>query len=182
MLLKHSLCGRSPFYPLLLLMKGCIALLLMTLYGSLAMAQDVYPMYYPADCETGEWGYVDADSNWVIRPQYSMLLYETNGGMYPVRLGSKWGFVGVSGEPLTDIVYDAVAYESDYQRACYAVNYAAVRKNGKWAFIDVQGKWVTEFKYDGVLLHRGRYEIRIKENGNTRHGHLDNEGNEVWDD
>ena len=73
------------------------------------LAQEVYPMYYPCRCETGEWGYVDKDNEWAIRPIYDAVLYETNGGMYPVSVGGKWGYVGVSGEPLTDVAYDGFA-------------------------------------------------------------------------
>ena len=125
--------------------------------------QEIYPMYYPCRCETGEWGYVNAQNEWTIRPDYQAVLYETNGGMYPVSRDGKWGFVGVSGEPLTEIHYDAAICEIDYRKYKYGANLAALRKKGKWAFIDVQGVFVTEFKYDEVLIMNGKYIIRKKE-------------------
>lgn len=161
-------------------MKRFILPLLMLLSCAVA-AQESYPFYYPCRCETGEWGYVDKNNEWTIRPQYTALLYETNGGMYPVSLNGKWGFVGVSGEPLTDIVYDAVVCEIDYRKNHYPVNFAAVRRKGKWAFINVQGLLVTEFKYDEALILNGKYVIRMRDkNGKMKTGCLDKEGHEVW--
>lgn len=145
-------------------------------------AQEAYPMYYPCRCETGEWGYVDKDNEWAIRPMYDAVLYETNGGMYPVSVGGKWGFVGVSGEPLTDVTYDAAVCEIDYGKDGYAVNYAALRSKGKWAFIDVQGKFVTDFKYDEVLILNGKYIIRMRNGKKMRSGYLGTDGKEVWND
>lgn len=145
-------------------------------------AQEAYPMYYPCRCETGEWGYVDKDNEWAIRPMYDAVLYETNGGMYPVSVGGKWGFVGVSGEPLTDVTYDAAVCEIDYDKDGYAVNYAALRSKGKWAFIDVQGKFVTDFKYDEVLILNGKYIIRMRNGKKMRSGYLGTDGKEVWND
>lgn len=145
-------------------------------------AQETYPMYYPCRCETGEWGYVDKDNEWAIQPTYDAVLYETNGGMYPVSVGGKWGFVGVSGEPLTDVAYDAAVCEIDYDKDGYKVNYAALRSKGKWAFIDVQGKFVTDFKYDEVLILNGKYIIRVRNGKKMRSGYLDADGKEVWND
>lgn len=157
-------------------------MLLVGLWSSVLQAQEAYPCYYPCRCETGEWGYVDAENEWTIRPQYTAVLYETNGGMYPVSLNGKWGFVGVSGEPLTDVIYDAALCEIDYTKNHYETNFAALRRKGKWAFIDVQGKFVTDFKYDEVLILNGKYIIRVKEGkGKLRTGYLDKHGNEVWD-
>ncbi|MBQ9473545.1 MAG: WG repeat-containing protein [Bacteroidales bacterium] len=161
-----------------------ITILLVALLSlSFAKGQEVYPMYYPCQAEeTGEWGYVDKDGEWAITPMYGPLRYETNGGMYPVSRAGKWGFVGVSGEPLTDIVYDGVAYEIDYQKYKYPATYAAIRLKGKWAFINVQGIKVTDFKYDEVLIYNGKYVIRIKDkNGHIKSGYLLKDGVEVWD-
>lgn len=156
-------------------------LLIMAGFVSLQAQKEVYPMYYPCRCETGEWGYVDKDNEWTIRPKYSALLYETNGGMYPVSLHGKWGFVGPSGEQLTDIVYDAALCEINYTKGGYPVNFAALRRKGKWAFVNVQGVFVTEFKYDEVLIMNGKYVIRSKgTNGKMRTGYLDKNGKEVW--
>ncbi len=143
-------------------------------------AQQVYPMYYPCRCETGEWGYVDKDGEWAIRPQYDAVLYETNGGMYPVSIKGKWGLVGVSGEPLTDIVYDAAVCEIDYAKNHYKANYAALRRKGKWAFVDIQGVFVTEFKYDEVLILNGKYIIRVRDGKKMRSGYLTADGKEEW--
>lgn len=148
---------------------------------TLNSAKAQYPMYYPCQCETGEWGYVDNEGEWVIRPMYDAVLYETNGGMYPVSIDGKWGFVGVSGEPLTDIIYDAAICEIDYPKNNHTAYFAALRKKGKWAFIDIQGKFVTEFVYDEVLIMGGKYIIRIREKGKMRTGHLNDDGEEVWD-
>lgn len=146
-------------------------------------AQEIYPMYYPCQAEeTGEWGYVDKDNNWTITPRYGALRYETNGGMYPVSKNGKWGYVGVSGEPLTDIIYDGVAYEIDYQKYPYPATYAALRLKGKWGFINVQGVMVTEFKYDEVLIYNGKYVIRCKQpGGGIKTGYLEKDGVEVWE-
>lgn len=163
--------------------KIVLSALLLTL-GLNAMAQkkEAYPFYYPCRAEEdGQWGYVDEQNDWVVSPRYDALLYETNGGMYPVSKNGKWGFVGVSGEMLTDIKFDAVVCEIDYQKAGYPVNFAAVRLRGKWAFINVQGRFVTGFNYDEVLIMNGKYIIRQKtESGKMRTGHLDRDGKEVW--
>lgn len=145
-------------------------------------AQETYPMYFPCRCETGEWGYIDKDDEWVITPKYDAVLYETNGGMYPVSVGGKWGFVGISGEPLTDIIYDAAICEIDYCKNNYKVYYAALRSKGKWAFIDVQGKFITEFKYDEVLILGGKYIIRIRDGKKMRSGYLSDDGKEIWNE
>lgn len=137
-------------------------------------------MYYPCRCETGEWGYVDKDNEWTIRPMYDAVLYETNGGMYAVSVGGKWGFVGVSGEQLTDVIYDAAICEIDYTKGDYGANFAALRRKGKWAFVDVQGKFVTEFKYDEVLIMNGKYIIRMRNGKKMRSGYLAADGTEEW--
>ncbi len=143
-----------------------------------------YPDYYPCQNEeSGLWGYVDKNNEWAIRPLYDATLYETNGGMYPVQRGGKWGFVGVTGAPLTDIIYDAVQCEIDYQKAGHRVNLAAVRRQGKWAFIDVQGRTVTPFKYDEVLIMNGQYIIRMKDPNHKekmRSGILNADLTESW--
>ncbi len=163
--------------------KTTLPLLAALLFGiASASAQEVYPMYFPCSCETGEWGYVDSHDNWVIRPVYDAVLYETNGGMYPVSNNGKWGFVGVSGEPLTEIIYDAAVCEIDYQKHHYGVYYAALRRKGKWAFIDVQGTFVTDFVYDEVLIINGKYIIRKREGKKMHHGYIDYNGKEVWND
>lgn len=113
---------------------------------------------------------------------YDAVLYETNGGMYPVSIGGKWGFVGTSGESLTDVIYEAAVCEIDYTKNNYTVNYAALRRKGKWAFIDVQGKFVTDFKYDEVLIMNGKYIIRVREGKRMRSGYLTEDGKEVWKD
>lgn len=143
-----------------------------------------YPDYYPSQSEEdGRWGYVDVDNEWTIQPNYDGVLYETNGGMYAVQLKGKWGLVGVSGEPLTDVIYDAAICEIDYKKAGYKANFAALRRRGKWAFVDVQGHFVTNFKYDEVLIMNGKYIIRIKEANSKkmRSGELLPDGTEHWD-
>ena len=97
-------------------------------------------------------------------------------------MNGKWGFVGVSGEQLTDIKFDAVVCEIDYQKYHYPAIFAAVRLRGKWAFINVQGLFVTGFRYDEVLIMNGKYIIRQKDdNGKMRTGHLNADGKEVWE-
>lgn len=158
--------------------------LVFCLFGLISIAQkEVYPFYYPCQAEeTGLWGYVDKDNRWAIRPEYSAVLYETNGGMYPVSKNGKWGLAGVSGQLLTDVKFDAVVCEIDYVKGHYDTYYAAVRLRGKWAFVDVQGKLVTGFKYDEVLIMNGHYIIRMKtDKGKMRTGRLDAQGKEVWD-
>lgn len=156
-----------------------VAVLLLSL--SQLLAQDAYPFYYPMKDDNGKWGYVDDNGRWVILPKYSAVLYETNGGMYPVSQNGKWGFVGVSGEKLTDIIYDACVCEIDYPKNHYTYNFAAVRQKGKWACINVQGRFVTEFKYDEVMIYNGKYVVKIREGKKMRTGHLDAGGNEIWD-
>jgi len=163
-------------------MKRILLILAAAVAALSAAAQEIYPMYHPCRCETGEWGYVDQNDDWAIRPLYDAVLYETNGGMYPVSVGGKWGFVGVSGEPLTDIIYDAAVCEIDYCKNGYTFNYAAVRRRGKWAFIDVQGNFVTDFKYDEVLILNGKYIIRNREGKQMHNGYLKEGGAEVWND
>ncbi|MBQ6955265.1 MAG: WG repeat-containing protein [Bacteroidales bacterium] len=143
-------------------------------------SQEVYPMYYPCRSETGEWGYTDEEGDWAIQPAYDAVLYETNGGMYPVSVKGKWGFVGVSGESLTEVKYDAAVCEIDYVKNKYTAYYAALRQKGKWAFIDVQGRFVTDFKYDEVLIMNGKYIIRVREGKRIRSGFLTEDGKEVW--
>lgn len=163
-------------------MKRIFAAVLLLLCIHAVEAQSAYPFYYPSKGENGKWGYVDENDRWVIRPTYTAVLYETNGGMYPVSMNGKWGFVGVGGEKLTDIAYDACVCEIDYPKNHYTYNYAALRQKGKWAFINVQGRFVTDFKYDEVMIYNGKYVIRIREGKRMRNGHLDANGNEVWDD
>lgn len=163
-------------------MKKILFALAATALALSAAAQEIYPMYHPCRSDSGEWGYVDQQDNWAIRPQYDAVLYETNGGMYPVSIKGKWGFVGVSGEPLTDIIYDAAVCEIDYQKNGYTFNYAALRRRGKWAFIDVQGNFVTDFKYDEVLIINGKYIIRVRKDKVMHNGYLKEGGEEVWND
>lgn len=160
-----------------------IAILTLALCAGMQMlwAQKSYPTYYPSKADNGLWGYVDDNNRWSILPKYSAVLYETNGGMYPVSKDGKWGYVGVSGEKLTDIAYDAALCEIDYPKNKYPVYYAALRRKGKWAFIDVQGKFVTDFKYDEVMIYNGKYVIKIREGKVMKTGHLDSMGKEVWD-
>lgn len=140
-----------------------------------------YPTYYPCKADNGMWGYVDENDRWTIMPKYTAVLYETNGGMYPVSIKGKWGFLGVRGEKLTDLIYDAALCEIDYPKNHCSTNFAALRKKGKWAFINVQGVLVTDFKYDEVMIYNGQYIIKIREGKTMKVGHLDKNGSEVWD-
>ncbi|MBQ9639282.1 MAG: WG repeat-containing protein [Bacteroidales bacterium] len=161
---------------------ACLTLIASLTLGTLHLsAQEVYPCYHPCRAEDGLWGYVDNEGEWAIPPVYTCLLYETNGGMYPVSNGGKWGFVGMSGEPLTEIAYDAAVCEIDYTKGNYPAYFAALRRKGKWAFINVQGIFVTDFVYDEILILGGKYVIRQKDKaGKMRTGYLDKNGHEVW--
>lgn len=165
-------------------MKKLLSLLLvLTSLSAFAQKKEVYPFYHPCRAqEDGKWGYVDDNDEWVVSPRYDAVLYETNGGMYPVSNNGKWGFVGVSGQQLTDVKFDAVVCEIDYVKGKYSAYFAAARLRGKWAFINVQGNFVTGFKYDEVLIMNGKYVIRKKdEKGKMHTGHLDQDGKEVWE-
>lgn len=162
-------------------MKKIFALVAIGLMAYGLKAQEAYPAYYPCRAANGLWGYVDDNERWTIQPKYTAVLYETNGGMYPVSKDGKWGFVGVNGLPLTEIIYDACMCEIDYPENNYRVNYAAVRRKGKWAFINVQGVFVTDFKYDEVLIYNGKYVIRNREGKDMKQGYLDDNAQEVWE-
>ena len=107
---------------------------------------------FPSQADNGKWGYVDEEDEWRVAPRYDDALYESDGGMYGVKLGGKWGMAGYHGEILVETKYDEVQTCIDYTQYVYPYVLGAVRKGGKWAFVTIQGVEVTPFKYDEVRI------------------------------
>ena len=67
---------------------------------------------------------------------------------FPVRLGGKWGFVGLDGQ----LLHDPPAFDSAHY---FANGHAFVLQNRKWGIIDRTGRMVVAPMYDARLEARG---------------------------
>jgi hypothetical protein len=63
----------------------------------------------------------------------------------PVRLDSKWGFVGTDGRMLNG----PPAFED---MSSFVGGYSAVKQGGKWRIIDADGRYTVERRYDRLAL------------------------------
>jgi hypothetical protein len=90
-------------------------------------------------------------------------------GLAPARKGSKWGYIGKTGQKELEFLYeDAGLY----------INYvAAVKINGKWGVIDPNGKFLTPAEYDEYkvsadgqkrILFKDGKEYTILDNGKVK--------------
>jgi len=137
---------------------------------------------YPSQDDNGKWGYVDEEDEWIIPARFDDALYESDGGMYGVKLRGKWGMAGYHGEILVETQYDDVQVCIDYTKYVYPYVLGAVKKGNKWAFVTIQGVEVTPFKYDEVRIHAGQYTFKIRKGNTEIRGHLGRDVEELIDE
>ncbi|RXT46490.1 hypothetical protein B6S44_27215 [Bosea sp. Tri-44] len=97
------------------------------------------------------------------RPTVPHLLDYTYNKLYcdkpsPVKLGAKWGFVGVDGLVLNG----TPAFDNIYG---FGNGFAAVAQGGKWGVIDTTGRHVIEPRYDQLTPADGTELLKAKEAG-----------------
>ncbi len=140
----------------------------------------------PAPVKIGkEWGYIDVDGNFVIRPQFRMA-YEFSGGVAAVALAdqpfSRFGYIDKKGHFVIKPRFrkakkfsDGLAAVKEEDKWGYITedgNYvveavlqdvsdfseglAAVKQGGQWGYIDTDGYWVMKPRFDDAKsFHEG---------------------------
>ena len=122
--------------------------------------------------ETTVYGYVTADGNWFIEPQFEWA-DDFDDGMARVSFDGMFGFIGTDGQYFIEPRFE-VAW-------CFEEDLSAVTEDGeKWGFIDKQGNWVIEPKYASVkydFCHENGLAVVYSEYGEQVL--IDIEGNEL---
>lgn len=127
------------------------------------------PNYYkPA--EGGGTVYANADGVLLTNT-----IYEDAGCFYdqplaPVKIGGKWAYINLRGEPLTDAVYDPVYggidFYDDYApkyASPFLNQYAAVCRDDKWGVLDATGAEYIPCVYEGAAWNG--HILWLKQNG-----------------
>lgn len=88
----------------------------------------------------GQLGFIDAQGNWVIEPQFDKVKAFKNG-LAPVMKDKKWGYIDPNGKVVIDFQYkDAEVFSDD--------GLAPVKSSKLWGFIDKSGSLVIDEQYD----------------------------------
>jgi hypothetical protein len=123
------------------------------------------------DWETGTWGFIDPDGNYVIPSIYSDALSFDESGLAPVEKDDIWGYINTKGE---------YVIEPQYQ---YAYNFsengmAKVTVDDKYGFIDQTGAFVIQPEFDEVYdFDNGYAVVFVGEWETGKYGYIDEKGN-----
>ena len=85
--------------------------------------------------EGGQWGYIDLQGNWRIRPRFDQAQLFSNG-FAAVRTTTGWGFVDVNGRERIPARFGAVGNFSSER--------APIRLGRRWGFIDTAGRMIVQ--------------------------------------
>jgi hypothetical protein len=94
----------------------------------------------------GKWGYVDADGNFRIKPNYEKA-FDFKEGLALVSLFNKFGYIDANGRPIISLQYDGA---KSFSEGLAAVMIYDQKQNKKWGYIDKTGRFVIFPRYDTV--------------------------------
>ena len=90
-------------------------------------------------------------------------LAESSIRLFPIQVGSKWGYVDVQGRMIVEPTLEVAGEFRGNNRI------APFRRNGKWGLIDPQGKILVEPIYEGVGSVYETRPIPVKLDGKWRY-------------
>ena len=107
---------------------------------------DINPLYTQdllgvADSETGKWGFVDKNLNYVIEPQFDAIGYFVDG-IVGAKQGELWGIINKSGKYIFEPQF------KDDELEGYDQGTLVVSKGGKIRLVDVKKAEFLETEYD----------------------------------
>lgn len=107
---------------------------------------DINPLYTQdllgvADSETGKWGFVDKNLNYVIEPQFDAIGYFVDG-IVGAKQGELWGIINKSGKYILEPQF------KDDELEGYDQGTLVVSKGGKIRLVDVKKAEFLETEYD----------------------------------
>lgn len=91
--------------------------------------------------ETGKYGFVDEDGNWVIEPKFD-IAEEFSRGVAIIKLNGKWGTINTNGSLIIKGNFDEISR--------LPFNFFKVKINGKYGILDKNGDMILEPKYDEI--------------------------------
>ena len=89
----------------------------------------------------GNWGYIDRNENFVIKPQFDEA-EPFSEGLAAVEIDWYWGYIDKVGNVVIEPKYDWVKPFSE--------GMAAVRIRGDWGYINTKGKMIIKPKYEAA--------------------------------
>lgn len=139
--------------------------------GTLAISteeleSDFVPTWYTVKFTTArqddKMGVLNAEGKWIVKPEYSSVVYTNQSAETPftegfvvVQVGEKWGAVNDAGTLVIPTEYDAMRNFVD--------GLAAVMSNGRWGFIDKTNNKVAAPAYAAVRDFQGDVAIVQRE-------------------
>ncbi|MCH2042722.1 MAG: WG repeat-containing protein [Saprospiraceae bacterium] len=157
------------------------------------------------EIKDAKWGYLDANGNIIIKPEYEFV-ENFHDGTVIVKKNGKWGMIDEDNSIQLDIVYSNVDYLKGAEKNLLMISnqnrkygcidsmanqivpmryervrrfedgMIAVRRNGKWGFVNMEGKEIIPCIYRSVHdFHEGLAAVMIK----GRWGFVDKQGNEA---
>lgn len=120
----------------------------------------------------GKWGYIDANGQFVIQPQFEDAK-SFSEGLAGVMIKEKWGYINREGKLVIPSKYE-FAYEGEHS---FSEGLALVYLNDDCAYINNTGKAVIKFKCDKAYKFAGG--LAYVEIGEKR-AYLNKQGKFVW--
>ena len=120
---------------------------------------DISPFYTEdllgvADVETKNWGFVDRNLDYVIKPQFEQVGY-FNGEVTVAKKNNLWGVIDKKGEFIIDPVFSEIKG--------YGKGTLVASKNGKIKVVKMLTKTVSESEYDEFYGMTGEMAVVEKE-------------------
>ena len=101
--------------------------------------------------EDGFWGYINANGDFVISPQFDYAYEFSSGGVARVRFGDKYGYIDTNGKYLIEPQYD---YAEDFADNGLAL----VKIEEQFGYIDVEGNYAINPQFDDAYgFGKGAY-------------------------
>ena len=124
---------------------------------------------YIAVMEDDKWGYVKADTQYMIYPKFSSASRFSNG-VAAVSVNGTYGYIGEDGEYTIAPQYDMALDFSEDDKL------AAIKADGKWGYIDSEGSAVIEPRFEKAFTFKdGRAVVKLYGD----YGVIDKSGNFV---
>lgn len=136
---------------------------------------DNIPPLYPAGTRTSagsNWGYIDNQGNFAIKPQYNYAMDYQDNGLSIVEKGSFFGVIDRFGKYVVEPRFKNISPFSEGR--------AAVVDNEGFKVIDEKGKILTPKAYNYIgTYHENRALFSHIDQGKYLYGYLDRQGKEV---
>lgn len=135
-------------------------------------------LYSAQDPDSGLWGFLNAQRQWVITPRFSTVPGLFVDGLACVKDADsgRFGYIDQSGEWALDPVYPRANMFGEGLAFVQAPSGDSAGSLGGW--IDTEGNWVIEpVHYGGGVFSNGLATFTSSEDNASQWGYLDKEGN-----